>query len=313
MPKTAIFFTFLLLSGFSANSHAFTSGDIYSENTFYNDSDDLFDSGILKTDSDFFKSSNFKRYMIFGTGPDDSYFLKKNSIYEIQSNGGFFYVAVLPESSISNLISQGYYIIEDSKLDFHSDISNVTDASRIGEITGSTLAQTKYNVTGNGINIAVVDTGVDFSNLDIQHSLARDKNNHPIMLDSDGQGIILTNSTFFAFIDKDEIIRNYTNPLPKGITSSVYKTKDGIFLDISQNKKGTQIQIYNSFFPQFGKSPIFNATLDTDIKIGKDDRNYIKSKSGIYHLGVMYQGGLEGPLARIQVVPVLVVDSNVAG
>ncbi|MEK6865333.1 MAG: S8 family serine peptidase, partial [Thermoproteota archaeon] len=123
----------------------------------------------------------------------------------------------------------------------------------------------------------------------------------------------LTNSTFFAFIDKDEIIRNYTNPLPKGITSSVYKTKDGIFLDISQNKKGTQIQIYNSFFPQFGKSPIFNATLDTDIKIGKDDRNYIKSKSGIYHLGVMYQGGLEGPLARIQIVPVLVVDSNVAG
>src|SRR3989338_3044824 len=27
----------------------------------------------------------------------------------------------------------------------------------------------------------------------------------------------------------------------------------------------------------------------------------------------MYKGGLEGPLARIQVVPVLVVDSNVAG
>src|SRR3990167_1400236 len=265
MPKAAIFFTVLLLSGFSANSHAFTSGDIYSENSFRNDSD-LFDSDILKIDSDFFKSNNFKRYIIFGTGSGDLDFLKKNSIYGIQSNGGFFYVAVLSESSISNLVSQGYYVIEDSKLDFHSDISNVTDASRIGEITGSTLAQTKYNVTGSGISIAVVDTGVDFSNLDIRHSLARDKNNHPIMLDADGQGIILTNSTFFAFIDKDEIIRNHTRPIPEGITSSVYKTKDGIFLDISQDGKGTQIPIYNSFFPQFGNSPIFNGTLDTDIK-----------------------------------------------
>lgn len=313
MPKAAIFFIVLLLSSFSANSHAFTSGDIYSENIFYNDSDNLYDSDILKIDSDFFKSNNFKRYMIFGTGSDDTDFLKKNSLYGVQSNGGFFYVAVLSEHSISNLISKGYYVIEDLQLDFHSDISNVTDASRIGQITGSALAQAKYNVTGNGIKIAIVDTGVDFSNLDIQDSLARDKNNHPIMLDADGQGIILTNSTFFAFIDKDEIIRNSTKPIPEGITSSVYKTKDGIFLDISHGGKGTKIPVYNSFFPQFGNSPIFNGTLDNDIKIGKDNRNYIKSKSGIYHLGVMYQGGLEGPLARIQVVPVLVVDSNIAG
>ena len=149
MPKAAIFFTILLLSGFSANSYAFTSGDIYSESSFHNDNS--FDSDILKIDSDFFKSNNFKRYIIFGTGSHDSDFLQKNSIYGIQSNGGFFYVAVLPERSISNLISQGYYVIEDFKLDLHSDISNITDASRIGEITGSALAQTKYNVTGNGI------------------------------------------------------------------------------------------------------------------------------------------------------------------
>ena len=50
-----------------------------------------------------------------------------------------------------------------------------------------------------GTVIAVIDTGVDFSNPDIQHSLARDKNNHPIMLDADGQGIILTNATFFKY------------------------------------------------------------------------------------------------------------------
>ena len=313
MPKAAIFFSILLVSGMFVNSYAVIDGDLHAENNSFRNDSVLFDSGILKIDSDFFKPNNFKRYMIFGTGSNDLDFLKKNSIYGIQSDGGFFYVAVLPEHSISNLVSQGYYVIEDFKLDFHSYISNVTDASRIGEITGSALAQTKYNVTGNGIKIAIVDTGVDFSNLDIRNSLARDKNNHPIMLDADGQGIILTNATFFAFIDKDEIIRNYTTPIPEGITSSVYKTKNGIFLDVSQGGNGTKIPIYNSFFPQFGNSPIFNGTLDIDIKIGKDDRNYIKSKSGIYHLGVMYQGGLEGPLARIQVVPVLVVDSNVAG
>ena len=50
------------------------------------------------------------------------------------------------------------------------------------------------------------------------------------------------------------------------------------------------------------------------MKIGDNNRDYIKSKSGIYHLGLIYQGGLSGPLSRTpQVVPILFVDSNVAG
>ncbi|MEK6930293.1 MAG: hypothetical protein AABZ42_06475, partial [Thermoproteota archaeon] len=109
MPKAAIFFSILLVSGMFVNSYAVVDGDLYLENnSLHNDSAYLFDSDILKIDSDFFKSNNLKRYIIFGTGSDDSDFLKKNSVYEIQSNGGFFYVAVLPESSISHLISKGY-------------------------------------------------------------------------------------------------------------------------------------------------------------------------------------------------------------
>ncbi|TFH01611.1 MAG: peptidase S8, partial [Nitrosopumilus sp.] len=215
------------------------------------------------------------------------------------------------ENSVSNLISRGYYVIEDFPLDFHSE-DEITDASRIGEITGSNLAETKYNVTGDGINIAVVDTGVDFSNPDIRESLARDKFNHPIMIDADGQGIVLTNATFFAYVDDDDIIRNYSKPIPEGMTSGVYTTKEGVFLDIFQGGKGTQVPIYNSFFPQAGSSVIFNGTLNTDMKIGDNNRDYIKSKSGIYHLGIMYQGSFSGQV-RIQVVPVLFVDSNVAG
>ena len=129
------------------------------------------------------------------------------------------------------------------------------------------------------------------------------------MLDPDGQGIILTNATFFAYIDDNEIIRNYSKPIPSHMTSSAYVSRDGVFLDISQDGKGSDIPIYNSFFPQIGNSVIFNGTLSNDMKIGDDNRNYIKSKSGVYHVGVIYQGGLQGPYAKIQVVPVLLVDS----
>jgi len=255
MPKAAIFFSIILLSIVFSSSYGFTGGDLV-DNNFVQKNNDIFDSDIVNVPPDFFTENNYKRYVIFGAGSNDFDFLKKNSLYGIESDRGFFHVAVLEENSVSNLISRGYTVIEDFPLDFHSE-KGVLDASRIGEITGSSLAETKYNVTGAGIKIAIVDTGVDFSNPDIKDSLARDKLNHPIMIDADGQGIILTNATFFAYIDKDNIIRNYSKPLPEGITSGVYQSKKGIFLDISQDGKGTNVPIYNSFFPQFGSSIIF--------------------------------------------------------
>ncbi|MGY5147048.1 MAG: S8 family serine peptidase [Candidatus Nitrosopumilus sp. bin_7KS] len=310
MPKVAILFSILLFSPMITNSHAFIPVDLKSE---IDDYSLVFDSDIVDIDSNFFTENDFKRYLIFGDKLVKNDFSKTNSLYGIQSDTGFFSVAILTENSASNLVSQGYYVVEDFKLDFHSQNNKIQDASRIGEITGSSLAKTKYNSSGNGTVIAIVDTGVDFSNPDIQHSLARNDLNHPVMLDPDGQGIVLTNATFFAYIDKNEIIRNYSNPIPSHMTSSAYVTRDGVFLDVSQGGKGTDIPIYNSFFPQIGSSVIFNGTLTTDMKIGDDNRNYIKSKSGVYHLGVIYQGGLSGSLARIQVVPVLVVDSFIPG
>ena len=107
-------------------------------------------------------------------------------------------------------------------MDFHTSDQIISDGSRIGEITGSTVVKQKYNASGNDIVIAIVDTGVDFSNPDIQHSLARDELNHPLMIDPDGQGIILTNATFYANISKYDTIRNYTKPLLDNMTSSVY-------------------------------------------------------------------------------------------
>ena len=270
-----------------------------------------FNSGIIEVDTDFFVENNLKRYLVFGNNLRSENHLGSEQIYGIHANAGFFHVSLLTEGSASSLVAQGYNVIEDFKLDFHSD--NVEDVSRIGNITGSAFANTMYGSSGDGTVIAIVDTGVDFSNPDIQHSLARDKTNHPIMLDPDGQGIVLTNATFFAYIDENEIIRNYSKPILPPMTSSAYVSRDGVFLDVSQNGKGSDIPIYNSFFPQLGSSVVFNGTLVNDMKIGDDNRNYIKSKSGVYHLGVIYQGGLGGSAAQIQAVPVLVVDSFIPG
>ncbi len=325
MAQVAIFFSIILFSTVATNSYAFTSGDMVFEESIPQQIE--FNSDIIQIDPDFFTENNLKRYLIFGTNSQNPDLLKNNSLHGIHSDNGFFYVTILSENSASSLISQGYNVIEDFQLDFHftddiidddiidDDIidDDIIDASRIAQISRSDIAQKNYGVTGNGTTIAVVDTGVDFSNLDIQHSLARDEKNHPIMLDPDGQGIILTNATFFAFIDENEIIRNYSKPIPSHITSSVYVTKQGVFLDVSQGGSGTEIPIYNSFFPQLGSSIIFNGTLTSDIKIGDDNRNYIKSKSGVYHLGVIYQSATQGSLAQIQVVPVLVIDSFIPG
>ncbi|MCA9828563.1 MAG: S8 family serine peptidase [Nitrosopumilus sp.] len=311
MPKVAVFFFIMLLLPTMTNSHAFISGDLTSLNKIQNPI--TLDSGIVEVDSSFFTQNGVKRYLVFGNNLLNDDFLKTMSIYGVRSDSGFFYVSVLSENLASNLAAQGYHVIEDSRLDFHLSDDGLLDASRIGDITGSSMAKKKYDASGNGTVIAIVDTGVDFSNPDIQHSVARDGTNHPIMLDPDGQGIVLTNATFFAYVDNDEIVRNYTKPIPSHMTSSVYVTRDGVFLDISQGGKGSNIPIYNSFFPQVGNSVIFNGTLDNDMKIGNNNKDYIKSKSGIYHLGIIYQGGLEGPMTRLQVVPVLVVDSFIPG
>ena len=308
MSKTVTFFLVLLIVPIFINSYGLSEDEVI----LFEDSSnfEIFNSNIIDIDSNFFNENNFKRYLIFGSNSLPENKLNNNSLYGIQSDHGFFYVSILSDKDASNLISKGYTVIEDTKLDFHSSNEIIEDVSRIGSITGSSIAKQQYNATGNDVVIAIVDTGVDFSNPDIQHSLARDALNHPLMLAPDGQGIILTNSTFFANISKYDTISNYTKPLPEKFTSSVYATRDGAFLDISQGGKGTTIQVYNSFFPQFGNSIIFNGTLSNDMKIGNDYNDFIKSQSGIYHLGVMFQGNV---FDKIQVVPVLVVDSLIPG
>jgi hypothetical protein len=257
-----------------------------------------------------------KRYLVFGSGTvSDIATRSYNVIYGLNSDRGSFAVGTFDQNQISNLKLDGYKVIEDMPLEFDSVQTNShapTDVSRINNILGSTKVIQQYNYTGVGIKIGIVDTGTDFSNPDVQNSIARDGNNIPVMIDADGQGLVLTNATFIAHISNANVIQNYTLPIPKSITSSVYVTQHGVFLDLSRGGKGTTISVYNSQYPK-GGTPVIAGTVYDDYKIGKDTRHFIISKSGKYHFGMIYESVSQGEFSVVQTVPVLVVDSKVPG
>ena len=272
------------------------------------------ESQIIKFNELSLHDQQAKRFLIFGKGSVSELGNTLHTSYSVSSSNGFFSIVVAPENIISIFESKGFHIIEDFQLDFHSKYiskDNIQKISKIENIANSKSVHNIYNVTGKDVTIAIIDTGVDFSNPDMQHSLARDNQNIPIMLDPDGQGLILTNATFSANIDKYGTIKNFTKTANYNSTSDVYvKSRNGgVFLNIDQNGDGTSLLVYNSMYPMFGSSPVLNGTLTHDMKIGQNKHDYIESKSGVYHLGVMYQGSPRQP----QVVPVLVVDSKESG
>ena len=256
-----------------------------------------------------------KRYIVFGSGSVTDIISRANHVtYGADLNHGSFATGFFNQDEVSNLKLNGYTVIEDLPLEFDSLKSDlpISEVSRIDKILGSDKVIHKYGYTGNGINIGIVDTGTDFSNPDVRDSVARDKNNIPVMIDADGQGIVFTNATFVANINNKGVIQNYTKSIPKNVTSTVYVTSKGVFLDLNKKGKGTYVQVYNSLYPKGGNS-ILNGTVSNDYKIGKDPKHFIVSKSGVYHFGMIYESISFGQLFRLQIVPVLVVDSNISG
>ena len=115
MTKIATLFSILLISPFLINSYALPIDD----SVVLDNSEKLinFNSDIIDVDSDFFSENDFKRYLIFGSNLFENNNIQVNSLYSIQSDYGFFSVSLLSPQSASNLISQGYHVIEDSQLD----------------------------------------------------------------------------------------------------------------------------------------------------------------------------------------------------
>ena len=190
--------------------------------------------------------------------------------------------------------------MRDVQLSFHLASGEYPTAANLGEVTGASAAHA-LGATGAGVVVAIVDTGTDFSNPDLLDAVARDANNHPVMLDPDGQGIILTNKTFAAFVD-DGVIRNAPG-------YPVYVDETGVYLDIYQGGEGTTLSVYNPLYPLLGDSPVLVGVMDDDLKIGNSNRDYIASQSGVYHMGVSFQMN-HGVL---QAVPILVTDPDQPG
>ena len=314
MKSVLVIISIILIFPLMSESFSYFNGDMANYNIENNDFPiENINSNIIHF-NEISNEQKIKRYLVFGTGSTAELGNLIHKPYSISSSNGFFSIVTVPENTLSIFQSKGFHVIEDFQLDFHSKYiskNNVSQVSTIGNIANSELVHNLYNVTGKDVTIAIIDTGVDFSNPDLQHSLARDDENIPIMLDPDGQGLILTNATFAANIDRYGTIKNFTKSANHNSTSDVYvkPRSGGVFLNIEQEGDGTNLLVYNSMFPMFGSTPLLNGTLNDDMKIGNDKHDYIESKSGVYHLGVMYQGSPRQP----QVVPVLVVDSKEAG
>ena len=138
--------------------------------------------------------NQIKRYIVFGSGSVSDIVSRANHVtYGADFGRGSFAMGFFNQDEVSNLKLNGYNVIEDLPLEFDSLPSDlpVSEVSRIDQILGSDKVIQKYGYTGNGINIGIVDTGTDFSNPDVKGSVARDKNNIPVMIDADGQGIVI--------------------------------------------------------------------------------------------------------------------------
>jgi hypothetical protein len=281
------------------------------------------DRNAIKTDFGFINlgdmpyNGKHSRTLVHGSGNTAA--LADNSHLISLGGGGpsepFLGVAVSQSPLPSNL---GFSYSADSPLQFDFETPDEIhfDAGRFSgtSIIGSDKVASNYNITGNGVNVAIVDTGTDFSNPDMMRSIARDENGVPIMLDADGQGIVLTRAQYIAKIDPaSRVIQDpgYTprSELPANMTSWAYVNSTGsVYLRVSHG----EIPVYNSLYPYFG-TPVVNATSTVDWLIGKSPTDYIESQSGIYRFGIIYQTQQQFGTITFALVPILFVDSEEAG
>jgi hypothetical protein len=250
------------------------------------------------------------RVMITGKGDISAISDQVHVSHYLKTSDGYIAFAATTQDMLPQLRSQGLAVKSDIRLEF----DQVKDASRLGEILGSDEVSKDYKLTGDGVKVAVVDTGTDFANKDMIHSVARDANKRPIMLDADGQGIVLTRTKFFANISPQGNLLNSTLSKERqdNFTSTVYYTNEGVYLNLNNNRNGTKFEVYNSVYPML--SPLtLNATATRDWKIGESRTNFIRSISGEYHMGFVLQVQFHLGRAGLIIVPVLVVDTKEKG
>ncbi len=115
--------------------------------------------------------------------------------------------AVYGTASISSLLPLASspavsYIFPDVKLGFEQMKPDpevysqhlATDMFKVRQIIGADRVN-QLGISGNGVTIAIVDTGTDFTIPDLMDAVARNDQGQAISFDADGQSFAITNLT----------------------------------------------------------------------------------------------------------------------
>ena len=156
-----------------------------------------------------------------------------------------------------------------------------TDMFKVRQIIGADRVN-QLGVTGNGVTIAIVDTGTDFSIPDLRDAVARNDQGQAISFDADGQSFALTNLTVTRF-------GNVLDTAGKVVT--VFNPPSYVNTSPSQQQFQKMTLHYNYVAPN------------------------VISKSGNYHFGILTEeisDVISGDTVDLG-FPIVVVDANQAG
>ena len=156
-----------------------------------------------------------------------------------------------------------------------------TDMFRVRQIISADRVN-QFGVTGNGVTIAIVDTGTDFTIPDLRDAVARNEAGQAISFDADGQSLALTNLT----------VTRFGNLLAtEGKVVSVWNSASYVNTNPSEPQIDKVTLHYNYLAPN------------------------VTSKSGLYHFGILREkisDVISGSTVELN-FPVVVVDANEAG
>ena len=239
----------------------------------------------LESDSDL----STKRVIIIGSGDPANIQQKVANLVTFPTVGGYIARGFVTKDDLLTLnkIDGVRQIFEDIRLDYKVREEQAVDLAvrprttmfNVTQILGSRIVEENLGINGAGIKIAVVDTGVDFSNIDLREALARDPiNNHPIMLDADGVGFAWTNMSFVANV-VDGKIQPWNDNLPEGAQAAVYLDNDGIAWLPTSN---LEFHAYVPWRIQINQSSIMAFTMwNADMKIGTSEE-YVAQRPGTH-------------------------------
>ena len=235
------------------------------------------------------RDSSTRRVLIIGSGDPSQLKEEVANLVTFPTVSGYIARGFITKDDLQVLteIDGVRQVIEDIRLDYRVREEQAADLVvrprttmfNVTEILGSRIVQENLGISGAGITVAVVDTGVDFSNIDLRDALARDpSNNHPIMLDADGVGFAWTNMSFVANVVDGKILP-WTGTLPKGAQAAVYLDKDGTAWLPTSNLK---FHAYEPWRIQINRSSISSFTMwNADMMIGNSEE-YVAQRSGTH-------------------------------